>query len=373
MGDDDVTASEIERNALKAFFDQMHAFVFLKDTKNNLVRVNKRVADGHRLTPEEMAGRNEREFSGDYADKYFADDLEVMEARTPKLNIVEKLSLADGKELWIETSKIPVFGDDDDVIGILVVASDITEKRNAEHALKDALSQTQLVHQTKDNFLRHMSHELRTPLNAIIGFSSILEALLDEGGSVDKAKEYNSNIRVSGEQLLSLIEKIVEVTGVEEDRTGVKLQPMTARSVVETALDAVRNDARRYDIEVRAEHVDGQIVADEVMFRQALINLLTNAIKFSPKGHDVVVQSTLRPGHVEIQIEDNGIGISKEVADRLGEPFLFTSSPDIARLEGYGLGLALSQRLIERQGGELTLRRRQKRGTVANILMRKAD
>ena len=130
-------SSLILKNALQSIFDDMHAFVFLKDTNNHTIKVNARVAESHGVTPEDMAGRHAREFYGDQADVYFEDDKEVIRTGVPKLNIIEPLPLDENNIRWIETSKIPVRDDAGKVIGVLVIANDITEKRNAERELEE--------------------------------------------------------------------------------------------------------------------------------------------------------------------------------------------------------------------------------------------
>lgn len=144
-----MTREVILQNALQSIFDNMHAFIFLKDTENRAIQVNKRVAESHGLTPEEMAGRPSREFYGEQADLYFEDDKEVIRTGVPKLNIIEPLPIDENTTRWIETSKIPVRSDDGDVVGILVIATDITEKREAEQKLADS---QQLLQALVENF-----------------------------------------------------------------------------------------------------------------------------------------------------------------------------------------------------------------------------
>ncbi len=124
-------------NALQSIFDDMRAFVFLKDTNNYTIKVNARVAESHGVTPECMAGRHTREFYGAQADVYFEDDKEVIRTGLPKLNIIEPLPLDENNIRWIETNKIPVRDDAGNVVGILVIANDITEKRAAEQDLAE--------------------------------------------------------------------------------------------------------------------------------------------------------------------------------------------------------------------------------------------
>jgi GAF domain-containing protein len=205
----------------------------------------------------------------------------------------------------------------------------------------------------KSEFLANMSHELRTPLNAIIGFSEVLgERMFGELN--EKQDEYLKDIHASGQHLLSLINDILDLSKIEAGKMELELSDFDLPMTIDNALTLVRERAARRSIELHST-VDerlGQIQADERKIRQVLLNLLSNAIKFTPEGGRIEVGAKPVDGSIEVSVTDTGVGIAPEDQDAVFEEFRQVGTAD-KKVEGTGLGLALSRKFIELHGGKI--------------------
>src|SRR5215211_5648709 len=205
----------------------------------------------------------------------------------------------------------------------------------------------------KSEFLANMSHELRTPLNAIIGFSQVLrEGMV--GDVNDKQAEYLDDILSSGNHLLSLINDVLDLSKVEAGQVELQVAPFSLRDALERGVSMVREQATTGGVQV-ALHANGGldvVTGDERRIRQVIFNLLSNAVKFTPAGGSVDVSATQSNGKVTVSVADTGPGIAAEDLDRIFEEFQQTET-GASQSEGTGLGLALSKRFVEMQGGRI--------------------
>lgn len=229
------------------------------------------------------------------------------------------------------------------------------EKERLLAALEDRSAEVEAANRHKSEFLAHMSHELRTPLNAVIGFSRVLLRRVF-GPLTDKQAEYLQDIHTSGQHLLSLITDILDLSRIEAGRTELEPARFDLRGAIEQSVLLVRERASRGEIRL-ATDVDGAIedwVGDARKIRQVLINLLANAVKFTPAGGHVTLRATADEHAVTIAVIDDGIGIAAADQERIFEPFRQAGSRD-GRREGTGLGLTLVRKLVELHGGRVTL------------------
>ena len=236
---------------------------------------------------------------------------------------------------------------------------DLAEKYSMEKDRAEAASQA------KSDFLANMSHELRTPLNAIIGFSEIMEGQHLGALGSDKYREYCRDINQSGHYLLEVISDILDMSKIEAGRMTFEYSEFDAVPVIEDAVRVVRADTENHHIEVTRE-VEGDLYihADKRALKQVLLNLLSNARKFTPEHGKVTVAARRRDGMIEFAISDTGIGISAASLARLGRPFEQVENQLTKSHSGSGLGLAISRSLIEGHGGTLTIERTVGAGTT---------
>jgi signal transduction histidine kinase len=206
----------------------------------------------------------------------------------------------------------------------------------------------------KSEFLASMSHELRTPLNAVIGFSQVLRQQMF-GELNEKQVEYVDDILSSGQHLLNLINDILDLAKVEAGRMELQPAPFALPETLRNAMAMVRERATRQDVTLAVEIDDsvGEIEADERKVKQILFNLLSNAVKFTPAGGTVTLAARTDDSRAIISVRDTGVGISPADQARIFEDF-YQLSPGMTQ-EGTGLGLALTKRLVDLHGGELTV------------------
>jgi signal transduction histidine kinase len=205
----------------------------------------------------------------------------------------------------------------------------------------------------KSEFLANMSHELRTPLNAIIGFSEVLSERMF-GDINDKQAEYISDILASGQHLLTLINDILDLSKIEAGRMELELSEFDLPGTIENTLTLVRERATRRGIAL-GRTVDerlGTIRADERKVKQVLLNLLSNALKFTPEGGKIDVRAAVIDGVAEISVTDTGVGIAPEEQEAVFEEFRQVGTAS-KKVEGTGLGLAISKKFIELHGGKI--------------------
>jgi signal transduction histidine kinase len=219
--------------------------------------------------------------------------------------------------------------------------------------IADKSRQLEAASRHKSEFLANMSHELRTPLNAVIGFSEVLaEGMFGELNA--KQAEYVRDIMESGRHLLSLINDILDLSKVEAGRMELELGEFDLVSVIDGALLLLRERASRKNIEL-ARSVDdsvGIVCADERKVKQVLLNLLSNALKFTPECGRIAVRAAVREGMDEVAESDTGVGIAPEEQDAVFEEFRQVGA-SAKRVEGTGLGLALARKFIELHGGRI--------------------
>ena len=214
--------------------------------------------------------------------------------------------------------------------------------------------QLEVASRHKSEFLANMSHELRTPLNAIIGFSEVLgERMFGELN--EKQAEYTEDILSSGRHLLSLINDILDLSKIEAGRMELEVTTFHLPDAIENALTLVRERASRHGIKLDRVIDDrlGDFTGDERKVKQILVNLLTNAVKFTPEGGQIKVEANLGDNAVIVSVTDTGIGIAPEDQEAIFEEFRQVGSNYAQKREGTGLGLTLTKKFIELHGGKL--------------------
>ncbi|HEX7776861.1 MAG TPA: MHYT domain-containing protein [Parvibaculum sp.] len=245
-------------------------------------------------------------------------------------------------------------------------------KRKLEATSADLLTALQAAsasNQAKSQFLATMSHELRTPLNAIIGFSEILASELFGPLGSNRYREYAKDVRDSGRHLLNLINDILDFSRSDAGQMHLDEEQMSLTRVIDEAVRMIRQQAidANIAIECEIEPALPLVRADSRRVRQVLLNLLSNATKFTPEGGRICIGASAADGVVMVKVADNGIGIAPDDLPKALEQFGQIDSALSRKYEGAGLGLPLSQRLMELHGGTLTLESTVGVGTAVTI------
>ena len=368
------------RTELQVLFDLIPAMVWFKDTNNNILRVNKQVADAAGKLVEEIEGKDCRDIYPKEADQYYADDLEVIRSASPKLGIIEKLRSPEGKEIWVQTDKVPYCDKNGHVIGIVVAALDITERKQAEDALARAVEELErrnwelaeardaalAAGRVKSEFLANTSHEIRTPLNGVIGMAEVLSnTTLDTN-----QKTYLRTLRQSAQGLLGIINDILDFSKIEAGKLSLEKIDFSLREVIEDTAALLSPKAHEKGLEVccllpplgtHAACAANQLQGDPTRLRQVITNLFANAIKFTQAQGEITFGAQLlsespTEARWRLFVRDTGIGIPTERQSAIFESFTQADGSTTRQFGGTGLGLTICRQLVSLMGGQIQLR-----------------
>ena len=301
-----------------------------------------------------------------YADFLHPDDLELalkifpplLTGQTDACRLEVRFITHTGEARWVELHARTQLDEAGGCLGAAGTLADVTERHAAELALRAANDNLARAARLKDEFLAAMSHELRTPLNAVLGFS---EVLMDgvHGELNEKQRRALGNISDSGRHLLSLINDILDLSKIEAGKERLVMDTVYVDSLCETSLQFVRTQAAKKRLRLNLQLAPGltTLHGDERRLRQVLVNLLTNAVKFTPEGGQVglEVRPTADGKCIALTVSDTGIGISAEDQAKLFQPFVQLDSKLSRQYSGTGLGLSLVLRLAELHGGQVRL------------------
>ena len=254
---------------------------------------------------------------------------------------------------------------------VVAVMRDVTERKNQEQALDLARTAAERADASKTRFLATMSHELRTPLNAIIGFSELImqeDALMLNAA---RRKEYAKLINDSGQHLLSVVNGILDMSKMESGNFEIMPEPFAPRAALVNCCNLLALKARESGIDLVTRAADDLpvMIGDPRAFKQIVLNLVSNAVKFTERGGKVTVSAAVEGARLLVRIADTGVGITADDLKRIGDPFFQAGKTYQRRHEGTGLGLSIVKSLVALHGGELAVQSKVDEGTVVTVAL----
>ena len=251
----------------------------------------------------------------------------------------------------------------------ILVMSDRTADKQVNQALSDAVAAAETANRAKSTFLSNMSHDIRTPMNAIIGFTTLAISNLDDK---ERVKDYLTKTLASSNHLLSLINDVLDMSRIESGKLHLEEVEVNLSDVLHDLKTIVSGQVHAKQLELYMDAMDvtdEDVCCDKTRLNQILLNLLSNAIKFTPAGGTVSVRVRQLAGQVrgcgqyEFRIKDNGIGMSPEFAKKIFEPFERERTSTVSRIQGTGLGMAITKNIVDMMGGTIEVQTAQGKGS----------
>ncbi len=344
------------QQTLRAVIDTLPAIVNVKDREGHFTLANPAQAAFYGLAPQDLLGKTLFEIAdAEYAKRTQEKDQAVLETGAPIAGFDDPAKDVDGNlTTWFST-KVPLFGPGQQVTGVLTVAQDITLRKKAELALQQAKDEAELATRAKSQFLANMSHELRTPLNAIIGFSRLV--IRRSKDTLEKRQFENmGKILASAEHLLALINDILDLSKIESGQVELRKTEVDLTPLIDQCLRNIEPLAASKALTLSRDSVEAlpPIRTDPDKLKQILINLLSNAAKFTDKGR-ITVHGERRGSRIALSVIDTGIGIPKWEQESIFEAFHQLDSSTTRKYGGTGLGLSISRHLAQLIGGEIAV------------------
>ena len=255
----------------------------------------------------------------------------------------------------------------------ILVLSDRTADKQVNQALSDAVAAAETANRAKSTFLSNMSHDIRTPMNAIIGFTTLALSNIDDK---DRVKDYLTKTLASSNHLLSLINDVLDMSRIESGKIHLEEVEVNLSDVLHDLKTIVSGQIYAKQLELYMDVMDvtdEDVYCDKTRLNQILLNLLSNAIKFTPAGGTVSVRVRQLAGKVhgcgqyEFRIKDNGIGMSPEFAKKIFEPFERERTSTVSRIQGTGLGMAITKNIVDMMGGTIEVQTAQGKGTEFTV------
>jgi PAS domain S-box-containing protein len=381
-----------ERQLLNALMANTPDSIFFKDGEGRFIRISRAYAKLAGLNdPGDAVGKTDAEyFPADYARRAREDEQNVMRSGRSLVDQEEEWAWPDGRRTWVSTTKAPLRNYRGEIVGCFGISRDITNRKLAEEAQREAREAAEAANRAKSDFLANMSHEIRTPLNAIIGMT---ELVLDSELS-PLQQDYLQTVLASGETLLGIINQILDFSKIEARKVELEQVPFNLREALGDTLKSLAFQAHGKTLELAwsvDQGVPEMLVGDPTRFNQIVVNLVGNAIKFTSEG-EVVLRVDAEPltaaaessatsvpandrVRLHVRVSDTGIGIPAHQSDAIFSAFEQADSSTTRRFGGTGLGLSISSRLAALMGGRIWVESEPQRGSTfhVEVVMRAAE
>ncbi|QHI70025.1 PAS domain-containing protein [Tichowtungia aerotolerans] len=364
--------TEAEKNAalIQAIFESLPDHVYYKDAQARVLGGNQAwIKARGAKSIEELIGKTDLELHPAPLGQQLYEN-ELYQIKTGETTRVRERHMdPDGKVIYMESIKSPLKDHDGTIIGLVGISRDITKQVNNERQLIIAQQEAEEANKAKSSFLAMMSHEIRTPMNGVIGASSLLLGT----GLSDQQEELVHTIQVSGENLMTIINDILDYSKIEAGKIELEAVSFSLRECIENAFDLFVQPAARKNLELLYcvdPDVPQRLTGDPTRLRQIIVNLIGNAIKFTEKGevdlhvHTLTINENKNLCQLQFSVRDTGIGISKDAQKKLFRSFTQADASSTRKYGGTGLGLAISRRLTELMGGKIWIESAEQQGST---------
>lgn len=364
---EELQVSERQKGLLESLLDAIPDLVWVKNPDGVFLVCNPSFEKLYGHPADEIVGKTDYDFvDHEIADFFRENDIKAATARRLTENDEWLTFASDGYKGLFEVKKTPVFDKENNLVGVLGIARDVTQMRGLLEEVEKARNEAVNSNEAKSSFLANMSHEIRTPMNAIIGMAELcLKTPLN-----DVQHNYVTKIQSASDSLLHIIDDVLDFSKIEAGKLQMESVPFVLESVFDQLTSVLALRAETKGIELLYDIADDSklLLGDPMRLGQVLINLVGNALKFSVGGNVVV---TVKPEFKEnsvvellFSVKDEGIGISPDQVAKLFNPFVQADASTTRRFGGTGLGLTISQRIVEMMGGRIWVESRLGEGST---------
>ena len=376
---EDITENETLRqrmDMLNYIITKVPGFVFWKDTELRLMRCNDNFANQVGFQqPEDVVGLTDYDlpWNPEQTKKFIRDDSEILKTGIEKMNIEEKQRQLNGKDLFLLTSKVPLY-DHDKIAGVLGIYVDVTPFKEVEQALRAEKDKAEVANRLKSDFILNMQHDIRTPISGIYGMTELLINMKIPTDIQSPLTE----VAQAAKELLDYCNDILDFSHVEYGSRPVVNQPFSLKQLINSVLRMQKPAARLKKIRLSMHYgkkVPDVMLGDAYRIKRVLINLISNAVKFTSQGYvKVSIRSekhnlTTREQVIRFSIEDSGIGIPAEKIDFIYEKFSKITPSNKGLYKGNGLGLRIVKQFIEEMSGNISVNSELNQGTVFQVFL----
>lgn len=347
---------KIRAEELSAILATIPAYVFFKDRNLNYLLVNKGFAELVGIPAEQIKGRSVKDIFLNYnSSDYFVTEQRVIDSGTAMYNVEEEVEY-NGRLRWVNTNLAPIRNAANEIIGLIGISWDITERKHFESDLMHSKELAEAGTMAKNEFIASISHEFRTPMNGIIGLAEILKNTVLDEAQDDLLK----GIVSSAENLLALVNDLLDFSAIEAGKMELDFHPFMLDRVLEDVFQVLNLKAREKSLGFSViinEDVPKHLFGDSQRLRQIILNLTNNAVKFTEQGeieiHIRLLNQAMDRALLRFEVKDTGIGIPPEAMNLLFKVFSRIKQKQHYLISGTGLGLSICKKLTDLMGGDI--------------------
>ncbi len=356
------------RNELETIINTVPTLIFVKNKERKFKLVNNHFLKFFNISMEEILSNNKLSLVN-LNDKWLVneEDEAILTNKISLSEIERNIILKDGSSHWFKINKAPLLDKDNDVTGIVGVMTEITEQINFQEKLIITRKELEELNKQKDKFFSIIAHDLRSPFTGLLGFSDILtedyEILSDE-----EKKFYINTIHISLKNLLELMDNLLKWSCLNLNRIVYKPEEIKLSSIIKSVFRTQKIAANSKNISlVNNCPPDKTVFGDPELIETIIRNLVSNAIKFSQNGGKVAVSAFNTKGFMKISVEDNGVGITPEIAETLFQNDKLFTTKGTGNEKGTGLGLTISKEFVKKHGGDISVKSEIGKGTTISF------